>query len=125
MGQVMFNQEKTPTDKQTEFRKRRRQQGQVRAEAFYRLMRVHNLNLPALDEYVNAKDDNGMPLHPDIDEIILPEPTKIISRSRIHQILMRVPQYMSNSSWKTTRKRVQDSEGTNNEESRSGTNKTR
>jgi hypothetical protein len=73
-------------------------------------MRIHSLNLPALDEYVNAKDENGMPLHPDVDQVILPDPTKIISRSRIHQILMRVPEYMANSSWKTTRKKVTSEE---------------
>lgn len=99
-----MDENKRPTEKQLNFRKGRKEKGLKRARAFFNLMQIHKLNLPALDNYINAKDENGLPLHPDIDEIILPELTKTISRSRIHQILMRLPEYREQSSWESTRK---------------------
>ena len=98
--------DKTPSAKQLNFRSRKKNQGLERAKAFFELMKAHNLNLPELDKYVNAKDENGDPLHPDVDLVVLPNPKKTITRSRIHQILMRLPEYKSQSSWKKTRESV-------------------
>ena len=79
-----------------------------RARALFSLMQVHRLNLPKLDEYVNAKDQNGMPLYPDVDQVILPHPTERISRTRLHQILQKVPEYLAQSSWKSTREKAKN-----------------
>lgn len=98
-----------PTEKQIEFRNRKRAKGLARAKAIFNLMKVHNLNLPALEEYVNKKNDQGLPFYPDITPEILPDPTSTISRARLQQILARSEEYKAQSSWKSTREKAHES----------------
>ena len=86
----------------------RKEQGLIRARAIFNLRNQHNLKLPKLVEYINAKDNNGFPLHADITELILPNPQDTISKARIHQILMKVPEYKAQSSWASTRKKAKN-----------------
>lgn len=102
-------QEKNLTQKQVEFRNRKRVKGLSRANAIYKLMKVHNLNLPGLEQYINLKDEEGLPLHKDITLEILPDLRSTISRARLQQILSRSEEYKTRSSWKTTREKAKKS----------------
>lgn len=102
-------EEKNATQKQVEFRNRKRVKGLSRANAIYELMKVHNLNLPGLEQYINIKNEEGLPLHEDITLEILPDPKSTISRARLQQILSRSEEYKAHSSWKTTREKAKES----------------
>jgi hypothetical protein len=100
---------KEPSEKQLEFRSRKKAKGLERAQAIFSLMKGHNFNLPALEEYINKKNDEGTPFYPDVaSPDILKKPEDTISRARLQQILSRSPEYKAQSSWRTTRQKVLD-----------------
>jgi hypothetical protein len=106
MNMLPESEIKNPTAKQLEFRNRKKIKGLARATAIFELMKAHNFNLPSLEIYINKKDESGNPFYPDVTFEILPDPKSTISRARLQQILSRSEDYKAQSSWKSTRAKV-------------------